>query len=249
MTSLKAQQLLWTLAKQYKQQKTTFSRSEIVAKINEIKYLAGQRNVPRLSLQKEIQHLEGKLQGIYELEKKMWAQKAHESSRIVMMKKEISKLRAKLAMTQDKELQKKVEKLSHLLASQAAKDDTKKDVTLQKKIKEFKEATKIEVPEENREQKIKNLQLQLGKLKEMLPRVTADDMKKAMLEQQIIFLENKLRGLAGGVMPEPEVIVEKPEVKHTLLFDATGFMLPKEDEMLMEKELPLPPPPKMKMRI
>lgn len=248
MTSLKAQQLLWTLAKQYKQQKTSFSRSEIVAKINEIKYLAGQKNVPRLSLQKEIQHLEGKMQGIYDLEKKMWAQKTHESARIVMMKKEISKLRAKLAMTQDKELQKKVEKLSHLLANQAAKDDTTKDITLQQKFNEFKEAKKVEVPEVNREEKIRNLQVQLGKLKEMLPRVTADDMKKAMLEQQIIFLDDKLRGLLGvGSTPEVEVVVERPEGRHTLLFDATGFMLPKEDEMSMEKELPLPPPPKMRM--
>src|SRR3989344_1299449 len=131
MTSLKAQQLLWTLAKQYNRQKTTFSRSEIVAKINELKYLAGQRNVPRLSLQREIQHLEHKLQGVYEIEKKMLAQKAHESARVRMMKKEIAKLRSRLAMTQDKDLQKKVEKLSSLLASQVAKKEVIREIDLQ----------------------------------------------------------------------------------------------------------------------
>ena len=242
MTSLKAQQLLWTLAKQYTKQKTTFSRSEIVTKINEIKYLAGQRNVPRLSLQREIQYLEHKLQGVYEIEKKMLVQKAHESARVRMMKKEIIKLRSRLAMSQDKDLQKKVEKLSNLLANQAAKKEVRNEIELQEKFKEFKKNRVI--PEESREEKIKNLQAKLEPLKLILNRVKVDPAKVMMLNQQISFLENKLNELLQeGLMP-PEVV--KEEVKHTLLFDAKGFVLPSDIDVRLERELPLPPPPKMR---
>lgn len=242
MTSLKAQQLLWTLAKQYVKQKTTFSRSEIVTKINELKYLAGQRNVPRLSLQREIQHLEHKLQGVYEIEKKMLAQKAHESARVRMMKKEIAKLRSKLAMTQDKDLQKKVEKLSSLLASQVAKKEVIREINLQEKFNEFKRSRVI--PEESREEKIKNLQAKLEPLKLILGRVKADPTKVMMLNQQINFLENKLSELLKEGLIPPEVA--KDEVKHTILFDVKGLGLPQEIDARLERELPLPPPPKMR---
>src|SRR3989344_5262106 len=92
MTSLKAQQLLWTLAKQYNRQKTTFSRSEIVAKINELKYLAGQRNVPRLSLQREIQHLEHKLEPL----KLILSRVKADPAKVMVLNQQISFLENKL---------------------------------------------------------------------------------------------------------------------------------------------------------
>jgi len=120
--------------------------------------------------------------------------------------------------------------------------EVRNEIELQEKFKEFKKNRVI--PEESREEKIKNLQAKLEPLKLILNRVKVDPAKVMMLNQQISFLENKLNELLQeGLMP-PEVV--KEEVKHTLLFDAKGFVLPSDIDVRLERELPLPPPPKMR---
>lgn len=135
MTLFKAKQLLLKTASLYEHEKEMFSRIEIVNKINEIKYLAGQKKVPRLTLRKEIVHLENQLPKIFELEERLQKQKNHESAQITNLKKQIVQLKKRLEVIEDKELRKKVDKLSNLLGECLAQRRTSEDVS---KIKEDK---------------------------------------------------------------------------------------------------------------
>jgi predicted nucleic acid-binding Zn-ribbon protein len=101
MGYLKAKQLLVTLAKVQEKEKKNFNRLEIVKKMNEIKYLSTQKKVPRLTLRKEVIHLENKIEGILELEEELMKKKKHESKRIVSLKKQITNLKKKLTACQD----------------------------------------------------------------------------------------------------------------------------------------------------
>jgi hypothetical protein len=139
MGSLKAKQLLFKAAKYLEKERANFSRQEIVKKVNEIKYLSSQKKVPRLTLRKEIIHLENKLAGVIDLEKKLNQTKKHEAKRVTSLKKQITNLKKRLAVCEDKEMKKKVEKLSHLLGEFLAKHGSQDDVELSKKVlKEIK---------------------------------------------------------------------------------------------------------------
>ncbi len=114
MTSLQAFQLLVTAAKVDRKIRETYSRREIAKKMNEIKYLSAQKKIPRLTLRKEVLHLEHKVSRLLELEEKIAKQ---DSIKVEALKKEVAMLKRRLLATQDKDLHKKVEKLSHLLAA------------------------------------------------------------------------------------------------------------------------------------
>ena len=217
MGYLKAKQLLVTLAKVQQKEKQNFNRLEIVKKINEIKYLSSQKQVPRLTLRKEIIHLENTIEGILELEQELMKKKKHESKRVVTLKKQITNLKKKLSACQDKDLKKKVTKLSHLLGDFLAKHGTKDDVELSKKIlKEIKVKKKLpkaktkkakharhpvkrkKVAEtliltEHDKLRIKRLQLRIKILKQELDQVEVIDLQKTnLLEQRVGILETKM---------------------------------------------------------
>ena len=108
MVSYQARELLTRVALTYRHQKDAFSRQEIVKKINEIKYLSAQKKVPKLSLRKEIIHLENKLKSIFDIEKTLAAQNKRESSKVAALKKRIRNLSERLAAAEDKDMQKKI---------------------------------------------------------------------------------------------------------------------------------------------
>jgi hypothetical protein len=235
MGYLKAKQLLVTLAKVQEKEKKNFNRLEIVKKMNEIKYLSTQKKVPRLTLRKEVIHLENKIEGILELEEELMKKKKHESKRIVSLKKQITNLKKKLTACQDKDLKKKVERLSHLLGDFLAKHGTKDDIELSKKIlKEIKvkkrlpstkakkikhgrhpvkrqKVTEVSILTEQDKLRIKRLQLRMRILKQELDQVEEVDLQKTkLLEQRVSLLEMKLNGYYKE-HPEllSETIVEK----------------------------------------
>jgi hypothetical protein len=235
MGYLKAKQLLVTLAKVQEKEKKNFNRLEIVKKMNEIKYLSTQKKVPRLTLRKEVIHLENKIEGILELEEELMKKKKHESKRIVSLKKQITNLKKKLTACQDKDLKKKVERLSHLLGDFLAKHGTKDDIELSKKIlKEIKvkkrlpstkdkkikhgrhpvkrqKVTEVSILTEQDKLRIRRLQLRMRILKQELDQVEEVDLQKTkLLEQRVSLLEIKLTGYYKE-HPEllSETIVEK----------------------------------------
>ena len=63
MASFRTIQLLSRISSIAQREKESFSKTEIIKKINEIKYLSSQKKVPKLTLRKEIIHLENQLEG------------------------------------------------------------------------------------------------------------------------------------------------------------------------------------------
>ncbi len=134
MNVLNAYKLLTLTAQEYRKEKDTVSREEIVKRLNEIKYLAAQKNLPRLSLRKEMVHLEHQLYGLLELDKALLSQKKRESAKVKSLKEQLANLRKRLAAVEDKDIQKKVDRLTHLLGECAARLQTKEDVAFQEVI-------------------------------------------------------------------------------------------------------------------
>lgn len=130
MGSLQALQLLTTAARLAQEEHESISKVEITKKLEEIKYLSSQKKVPRLSLRKEIIHLENQLQGVLELEDRLARHKNKESVTVASLKQQIAVLKNKLRAVEDLELDKKLEHLSFLLGEHLAKIEVASEVDL-----------------------------------------------------------------------------------------------------------------------
>ncbi|HLD80154.1 MAG TPA: hypothetical protein VJA18_06355 [Candidatus Nanoarchaeia archaeon] len=233
MASLQALQLLNKAAQISRQQKESFSKPEILKKVNEIKYLSGQRKVPRLTLRKEIIHLENQLQGIMELEKKLLREKNKESLKVTSLKQQIESLKQKLR-TGEGEFDKKVEKLTHLLGEHLAK----KEISQQVAATSLRMAPSEEVKKEKGADagKVMMLEKRLEALKQELQIHKELESKNPHeieeMEERIALIEEKLR----QYKKQPESM----EVQHRMMFEPKIVK-----DVEVEKELPLPPPPRM----
>lgn len=134
MALLKAKRLVTIAAKNRVSMQENISKKEIKEKINQIKYLSSQKNVPKLNLRKEIIHLEHKLERVFEVERKLLKQEKRETTKVSSLKKQIIELREQLSNAKDEELREKVSKLSHLLGDLLAKSSSEKDIQLSQKI-------------------------------------------------------------------------------------------------------------------
>ncbi|MBS3117082.1 hypothetical protein J4421_05810 [Candidatus Woesearchaeota archaeon] len=246
MSTFNALHLLTTAAELYQQQKKSFSRQEIVKKINEIKYLSAQKKIPKLTLRKEIIHLENTLQGIFELEKALTQQKKKESIKITALKDQIAHFQKIVAISKNQDLQKKVDKLYYLLGECMAKADIRKEVAIEKGLLTKKKPLP---PKENR---ARALLYRLDALKKILviqkTHLKPDQVQR--LELQIQNLEQKLRVYQGKLNPFlPEFPItgkRTEEIQHRFILHRPSS-LEKATLSLIEKELPLPPPPKKKI--
>ena len=260
MGSLKAQILLLKVAKQSERRKKSFSKQEILKKINEIKYLSAQKKVPKLSLRKQILHLESKLEGIFEMEKELLKKKKHESAKITSLKRQIAGLKVKLGTSKDKHLHKKVDKLSHILGENLAKKQSSKLVKEQKQL-----AKKKKNEEAEREKNIEIFQKIYHRFTEMqheldIVRSIQDTSPVIItnLQKKVNVLREKIRDYQEK-HPEcmvQEIRVEVPEqpiqqVQHQVMFDTKVVETPlsldfSKINQQAEEELPLPPPPKIR---
>lgn len=237
MSYVRARQLLLNAARQYQQERGTFSRQEIVARINELKYLSAQKKIPRITLRKEILHLENKLQGVMEIEEHLLKQKQHESAKITALKHQIAVLKERLATTGSKDLHTKVERLTHLLGEQAARKNVPEEVALSKKVLAEQVTSFPKMPDRER---MNRLQQRLSLLKQEIEIQKELGNATDAIEQKVALLEQKLQQYFSK---------ELEQVKHTILFEAPPVMaVTTEPEMDIEKELPLPPPPRMTRR-
>lgn len=243
MTFFTARALLLNVARLYEQQRESFSRKEIVAKLNEIKYLSSHKKVPKLTLRREVIHLEHKLERLFELEARLKKQKKEESAKVIALKKEIVYLKKRLVVAQDREMHKKIEKLSHLLGDLIAKRDAARGVTMEKHNVSPPIALRRSLIERTRallEQKVTILKQELEQKK----KEGVDPTVLGKIEEQLMLLEQRLHPAASPDDDKTIVSLEQLPIKHTLLFDT----LPKETEMDVEKQLPLPPPPKVERK-
>lgn len=267
MSFFNALQLLTDVAHEYQRERETFSTAEITARINEIKYLSAQKKVPKLSLRKEIVHLENKLATVVDIEQRLAKHKKQDSVKEKTLKGRIKELQSRLAAAEDKDMQKKLDHLSQLLGDYLAKKTTEEEVKAAiaelklvqaEKIKPMARGEpetvlrSIEVPA-NMQPRIKELQQRLEMLKGELEllRILKKDSRAKGVAEKIVLLGQKLNEY---VKPEVwieekivEPVLEKKEIKHTLLFEALpSSELPPDKDLELEKELPLPPPPRIK---
>jgi len=140
--TISALDLLSKLSSAFQVQNEVFSKEEIKKKINEIKYLSTQKKIPKITLRKEIIHLENQFKKIEFLEEALERQKRLEKSRIAALKKQNEALKKKLALSGDQDLTKKVNKLTHLIGDSLAKSEVKNDVELSEKIAEEMKQTR-----------------------------------------------------------------------------------------------------------
>ncbi len=207
--------LLVSLASAYHTETMDFSRKEIKAKIEKIKYLASQKRVPKLSLRKEILHLEQKLENIVKLEKEIKEQKTKESKKIKTLKKKIKNLQKRLAAAGDKDLQKKVQKISHLIGENLAQKEVYKNVQF----------AKMQLNSNNNQDRVSYLKEKIEILKEKISLVQ-DPEESSKLKIKLKEIENKLYG------------EEQFSVKHKLILSGP-------EKKTIAQSLPLPPPPRI----
>lgn len=240
MSLLQARQLLLHAARHYQQQRGTFSRQEIVAKINEIKYLSAQKKIPRITLRKEILHLENKLQGVLEIEQQFRKQQQQESAKVKSLKQEIAMLKRRLEAAHNKNLHRKVERLTHLLGEQAARKQVRDDVAIS--TKNIAERKKVPAHGAADQERIGRLQQRLSLLKSEVEIQKSLGNSTDDIEQKITLLEQKLQEYSSQ---------SRGEIKHTLFFETpppTAEFKKLDMEIEVERELPLPPPPRMRRK-
>lgn len=214
---LRTRHVLELASQAYAQSTRQLPKEKISKRIEELKYLTSQKSVPRLSIRKEVLHLEEQLKTILEVEKALQQQEKRESEKITELKKQNEALRKRLAAAEDKDLQKKVDRLSHLLASLAAKKDVKTDIALKQGKK--KAAEKKEEGERAPTFTVEELEQRLGSLKQLLElkkSQSAEPEVISQIEDRVNLIQEKIEQLKQEKL-EPEN-QETPIVKHTLLF-------------------------------
>ncbi len=274
MNVLNAYKLLTLTAQEYRKEKDTVSREEIVKRLNEIKYLAAQKNLPRLSLRKEMVHLEHQLYGLLELDKALLSQKKRESAKVKSLKEQLANMRKRLAAVEDKDIQKKVDRLTHLLGECAARLQTKEDVAFQEVIAselQKREAASPATAEAMAGRvsfpaditplmpRVRRLEARISSLQQELALQKAkgkETEELKLVEQHIQQLQEKVREFYRQ-HPPAEAQRER-DIKHVILFGSAerkegegkqeagsaGEDAKKEKSEMPEEEFPLPPPPK-----
>jgi len=275
MSTLKARTFLYKISSLMELQKETFSREEITKKINEIKYLVAQKRTPRFVLKKEILFLEEELNTVLDLERSLQKSRGQESTQVKLLKRKIDILKKRLAIAEDKDLPKKVEKLSHLLGDLLAKYGTQEDIDVSNKlltevsVKKLKKIKKdLPAPLSLNKEKVQALLDRVLSLKFELVRIRGlpHNTVTPELEGKLSMIEEKLRSLLAKLPSEGphvtethvQVTVASTEVKHDLLFGAPAVVqstpvmeiVPPSIAVNIDSELftdlPLPPPPRVK---
>ena len=242
MNSLIAQQLLMKAAYYTLQEKEALSKEKILKVMNEVKYLSSLRKIPKMTLRKEVIHLEEHLKGVFDLEEMLLKKKRQESTRLLSLKREMNKLKQQLVLAKDKELHRKLEKMSHLIGESLAKKEVHKEVARAAAFLEQQKGglspQEAFTPKETLnsesisrfhllQERILALKQELeitGQLNEEMPKE-----KVQVIESQILMLEQRLKHFHEKY---PEVMVNriiptavgystpviKEEVKHVMLF-------------------------------
>ena len=232
MTSFRTIQLLGRIASVAQHEKESFSKLEIVKKINEIKYLSSQKKVPKLTLRKN--HPSGsQLKGVMELERKLLLEKNKESTKVIALKRQMEMIRNKLHADEG-DMDKKVERLSHLLGEHLARKEVSREVTFAEGVNALPTEKKKDPETAAKVMKLqRHLELLKSELRLHKELETKNPEELRALEDKIAVIEEKLQRYKS-LLPEQKPI----EIKHKLLFEQ-----PTEVEEADAGQLPLPPPP------
>jgi len=261
MSSLQAIQFL-TAAARYAREGESFSKDEIVKKLQDIKYLSSQKKVPRLTLRKEVILLEDQLQGALQLEQKLSREKNKDSIAVTSLKQQLTILKTKLKAVEDLELDKKLDHLSFLLGEHLAKQEVAGEIELAQAVESTQTQKSSPHIMMDAGAKVAMLQRRLDALKQELELYRELKTKKPaelqQIEKSINLIETKLEQYqehhprTKTANEEEKERVIPGEVKHTLLFPKAESKEEdtevQEKDMELQKQLPLPPPPRMRKK-
>lgn len=244
MSNVRAKQLLRNAAKTHNEMQTRISKDEIRQRINEIKYLSSQEDVPKFSLRKEILHLEQKLESVFNIEARLLQTEKREESKINSLRKQIVMLRHRLEKSEDKDLQRKLHRLSGILSDALAKNVTAQDVQITQKLatamseadKAAQTVVESNVDTANRMQAIlKRIKVMHQELEIQKHLDNVDPKKIEALGERIKRIEAACNAYSSKVSSpvETPVKIEKP-VKEEPEVEVIDDL----------KDLPLPPPPR-----
>jgi len=230
VTSLKQKQLLYNLSRYYQHEREAFSKIEIVKKLNQIKYLSSQKNVPKLSLRKKIQQLEQQLESITKFEETVIKEKNRESAKVTALKRQIASMKKNMGSNEGSHLHKKVDKLNHLLGESLAKKTIKEDIELSKKVLEEsknselskpitvevnekvnvevrvskKDSVKKRSPDERwEEMRIGLLNKKLAELRIKLSKTNLGSEENRLLQEKVNLIDSKLKSISNKEINEP----------------------------------------------
>ncbi len=268
MSSLKAQILLGKVSLLYEEKKFAIPKDKIKEKIEHLKLLSTQKKIPKLTLRKTILHLEDQLHSIYDIEKALLKQKRKESTKVTSLKRQIKILRKTASVERARELEKRVDKLSHLLGEALAKQSSRVAVSAAREqiskrpasqerrlISHPKFVPVIRAPERGFQQS--GAPNQIGKVAPASPVKNEEREKKIMMLQQRLNMLKQEFAIKEHQEVHPEELkkiqqmiklfedklktlgVARTKPKHTMLIN-----MPLKERMQVEKGLPLPPPQK-----
>ena len=226
MNSLKARQLLVKAANLSLKEREVFSKERVAQRLQEIKYLASQKKVPKITLRKEVIHLEDDLSGLFNFDDLLLKRDQREAIKIKALRQQIETLRNRITAAEDKDVVWKVEKLSHLLAECLARKEIHEEVDycaqnlLEEKVPEPEVQAKIEAMR-HKIQMLKD-ELDLNKALEGIAPEKID-----VIEKNIALLEEKLKDIQvqEGIIPLPQA----PTARHVMLFEAQKQQTQQED--------------------
>jgi len=197
----------------YAQLKRQIPREKISKRIEELKYLTTQKTVPRLSIRKEVLHLEEQISSILHVEKALEQQSHKESERITALKKQNTFLRKQIAVSGDKDLHQKVDRLSHLLAEAVARKDIRRDVALSQRISTIVKPKLATPLTTEAKPSVDLLQQKLSQLKHLLEQ----QKERGAAVEVILLLEDRVKVVEEKINSLKQ---EKPVVKHTMIMSA-----------------------------
>ncbi|MDP3640044.1 MAG: hypothetical protein Q8R53_02465 [Nanoarchaeota archaeon] len=235
MTSLSAYQLLLSASHHAEELELTISPPEIMQQVQEIKELTAQKQVPKLTLRREILELEKKLHLLLSVEQRVRREKQQESVRVEAVKEQMSILRKRLVACEDKDVHKKIDKVTHLLGESLLRQDIAEEVA-------EAEAPRPEEPpgEEQRRKQLLQLEERLQSLQKKLQFLGADGEQAAAVRKLFAVIEGKVQALRRQYgLPETPV----KRGKHTLLFGMSSTQKETESEENAATDFPLPPAP------
>ncbi len=246
MVSLTARLLLMRAANQYVSGRKSFCKEEIAKRINEIKYLSAQKKVPKLTLRKEIIHLERQLKDIFELEKRLLDQEQKESAKVSWLKQEITQLKKRIAVSDDANLQKKVDHLSHLLGETLAKKAVMEEIASHQALHQAPAKTQLTpIIKPAAEHKTELSQELLDRLQALKKEVISKEQTNPILAQKLLEKLNSIEERLTAKLPSSALVTKEQAPKHTFIFNGPKPKPVEIDEAELERELPLPPPPRM----
>lgn len=212
MVSFSAYQLLLHASHSAEELELALSPPEILQQMHELKALTAQKNVPKLTVRREVLELEKKLHSLLTFEDRFRRKTQRETLKTTALREQLARMRKRLAACEDKDLHKKMDKVTHLLGESLVRQEVAEEIS-----RAAAEKPQESEPETVRRKQLQKLQEHLHALQSRLTLLEEKEVSPKQLErvkQTLALIEGKVQALYRQFGEE----VPAQKAKHTLLF-------------------------------